>query len=655
MGNLMTSFSTGVSGLKVSQASVNTTAHNLVNVQTQGYVRQQVLTVDFAYNNVGTTALNTMQIGLGSNVAAIRQVRDVFLDKAYRVENGRLNFYQTQSETAQEIESLFGELEGETFQSTITDFWSSLQELTKEANDIVKRTSFVNDAKTLMERATNLITQLNKYQVSLNTEIINQVNRINEIGDAINYYNDKIRRYEAGTEQANDYRDKRNLLLDELSGLISIKYTEAMDGTVTVMAEGVQFVTEDRVFHLDVRKMEGQTNMLNVYWAENGCGDVFNLTSGYSMEKGTDIGSLKSLLIARGNEQANFTDIPSKKDPKYYIENGNGEKVFLQRQYDTDVLNYNNTVGASLVMSIQAQFDQLIHGIVTTMNDILCPNDTLDTVMGNLGLTSQETVLTYTTPERDIDGLKVREHITIDDTGKTTIREIYNRATGTWEVTGDPVINKQVTISSVQIWDEYNAPLGNDENSTPREALFNRNSMDRYTETTITCLDEDGNTVEKTVWVYNEENPDDYYSLYTIGEIEVNQKILDNPSILSLTSNQYQEKPGAYDVTICDQLTKAWQTTFATLDPNTLIESSFVDYYNAMIGSLADKGYIAESVASHQLDTVNTIDNSRQQVIGVSSDEELTNLIMYQQAYNASSRYISVIDEMLEHIITKLG
>lgn len=651
----MTSFSTGVSGLKVSQSSVNMAAHNLANVQTAGYVRQQVVTVDFAYTNLKTTAFNTMQVGLGSNVAVIRQVRDVFLDKAYRLEYGRLSFYQTQTETAQEVESLFGELEGETFQETITDFWTSIQEVTKEPNDIVKRTSLVNEAKILIERATNLTQQLNKYQVSLNTEIMSKVNRINEIGDTIKVLNDKVRQYESGQEQANDYRDQRNQLLDELSGLISITYNEEMDGTVNVYAEGIQFVSSDNVSHLAVETMEGQTNMLKVVWAENGCGDVFRLDQGYSTEKKTDIGSLRSLLIARGEMPANYTDIPKKEDPKYYMDDGSGNKIFLQIQYETDVARYNNTIGSSIIMSTQAQFDQLIHGIVTAMNDILCPNETLDTVMENLGLTSQETQLSYTTPERDVEGTKVRDQITIDSNGKTTIRETYNRGTGMWEVSGDPIVNKDVTIENVKIWDEYTAPIGMDENSTPREGLFNRNDMERYTETTITCKDENGNNVQKTIWVYNEENPDDYYSLYTIGEIEVNEKIVDNPSVLSLTSNQYQGKPGAYDVAVCDKLTKAWQKTFATLDPNTLIKNTFTDYYTSMIGGLADKGKIAESIAEHQFTTVESVNNSRQQVMGVSSDEELTNLIMYQQAYNASSRYITVIDEMLEHIITNLG
>src|SRR5574344_2083793 len=133
--SLMSSFYVGVSGLSVSQASVNTTSHNMANLDTQGYVRQQVLTKDSVYNNIGVTAINTMQVGLGTNMATIRQVRDVFLDKAYRLEVGRLSFYEAQSESVGEVEGLFGELEGEAFQDNLNDFWVSLQELAKEPDN----------------------------------------------------------------------------------------------------------------------------------------------------------------------------------------------------------------------------------------------------------------------------------------------------------------------------------------------------------------------------------------------------------------------------------------------------------------------------------------------------------------------------------------
>ena len=73
-----------------------------------------------------------------------------------------------------------------------------------------------------------------------------------------------------------------------------------------------------------------------------------------------------------------------------------------------------------------------------------------------------------------------------------------------------------------------------------------------------------------------------------------------------------------------------------------------------MIGKLGTDGSIYKSSADTMANTVTSIDNSRQQVIGVSSDEELTKLIKYQSAYNASSRFMTVISQMTELIVTGL-
>ena len=187
-----------------------------------------------------------MQLGLGANFAEIKQVRDMFLDQAYRQEIGRQAFYESQYQAISEIEGLFGELEGVQFQNTMNEFWEAMQELSREPDNIVARASFVQTAVSFIERADNIYGQLSDYQINLNTQIIDQVNRINEIGNEIKELNIKIRHYEsAGVEKANDLRDQRNLLLDELSKIANITYNEDKDGVVTVNLEGMSFVSED--------------------------------------------------------------------------------------------------------------------------------------------------------------------------------------------------------------------------------------------------------------------------------------------------------------------------------------------------------------------------------------------------------------------------
>jgi flagellar hook-associated protein 1 FlgK len=184
------------------------------------------------------------------------------------------------------------------------------------------------------------------------------------------------------------------------------------------------------------------------------------------------------------------------------------------------------------------------------------------------------------------------------------------------------------------------------------EALFNRKSMDRYSEEQeIQILDETGATVTITARVYNEEDPADTSSLFTLGEIEVNPDVMQNYAYIPLSSNSGSAD---YDVNTVNELLTKWQETFSTLNPNTLTQNNFDDYYTSFISNLANRGEQLNTISTNQASMVNSINNQRTQVTGVSSDEELTNLIKYQHAYNASARYVNVVSEMLKDVIDKL-
>jgi flagellar hook-associated protein 1 FlgK len=215
---------------------------------------------------------------------------------------------------------------------------------------------------------------------------------------------------------------------------------------------------------------------------------------------------------------------------------------------------------------------------------------------------------------------------------------------------GVPVVT---TIKPVLLWDKKNAPIGNDTDKSERQELFERKSTERYTKASMTVTD-GATTNTYDVYIYNQEEPTNNYSLYTLGEIKINDKIKNNYSMLPLSANNLSGKAGAYDIATCDKLLNAWKTDFATLDPNTLTKNNFDEYYTAFIGGIANKGDVFDTIATNQKSMVESIDGQRQQVAGVSSDEELTNLIKFQHGYNAAARYISVIDQMLEHVVTRL-
>lgn len=693
---LMTSMFTGVSGLKVNQTGLNATGHNLANVDTAGYVRQQVLSKDFNYNSIGSSNISTFQVGLGTDMASIRQVRDVFLDKSFRLEVGRMGFYQSQYEAVNEVENLMGEMEGVAFQDTLSDFWSTMQELAIEPGDTAKRKLFIEGGINFLERAESVYKQLSNYQETLNKQIMSQVDRVNEIGSQIHDLNKIIQKNESSGQSANDYRDARNQLLDELGGLVNISYSEDVNGIVTVNLEGNQFVTQDSVNKLDVTKTSDQSEMLKVVWASGGR-DVFNLNSAYSMDKNTDIGSLKGLLVARGDEKANYTDIPIRED------------FANDTAYNKAVKEFNNKINPSVIMSIQAQFDQLVHGVTTAINDILSPNADVDSLLKGLDLLVDPAVpqtitdaangKIYTvsgnttnvetqmgTLSTDADGNeyftdKKGNVYTIDETDPANIKVTITEANGkviksgisaarngdeitftkdgvTYTadtVAGTAKSDETIDSKDFLVWDEGKSPVGMDDDKTAREALFNRKNTERYTEAQMSYVDENGDTQTRTVYIYNQEDPEDNYTLFTIGEIEVNAVIKEDCTKIPLSGNKSQGIGDAYDIKVCEKLLAAWQGAFAKLDPNAPAKSNFMEYYNAMIGSVSNKGKVLDGIAEHQRGMVSEIDSSRQGLMGVSSEEELTNMIKFQHGYNANAKYISAIDEMLQHILERLG
>lgn len=583
----MSSLYIGVSGLNASQNALNTTAHNLTNVDTKGFVRQQVLLKDTQYRYAKTPGVSSNQVGSGVDTYLVRQVRDSFLDKSYRLEVGRQGFYDAQYMAVSEIENVFGELEGVAFQDSIESLWVSMQELVKEPDSLVQRDTMVQTAVSLIERADLIKSQLQEYQKNLNTEILDSVNTINEIGTQIKALNDKICSIEsAGLEQANDYRDTRNLLLDQLGQLVNISYRENSNGLVTVTVEGVPFVTEADVNAMGVAQLSETNDMLKPVWPFLGQ-DVLEQTTAYSSNDNTDVGYLKGLLVARGDYEANYTDIPVKPT----LEDFQGDESAFDKamaQYEKDVEAYNNTVNPSCIMTTQAQFDQLIHGLVTKINDILSPNKT----------------------------------ITIVENG----------------------VEKEISIL-----DEDTAPIGMGEgNDKAGTELFSRKNTNRYEKVEVYLA---GSDTPTEVWRYNEEDANDPYSLYTLGQIEVNPDVLKNLSSLPLSA---KENTGDYDSTICDQLVDLWNKDFGTLGPNNLTSNTLKDYYSAMIGELGNRGNTLNVIATNQEEMATSIDSQRASVTGVSSDEELSNMIRYQHAYNASARYINVVSEMLEHIINSL-
>lgn len=570
------SLNIGVLGLQAAQTSLNTTAHNLANAYTEGYVKQTAVYSDYRYVKVGQYVNGNMLSGLGVYVNATSRVRDILIDKAYREETGREGFYSAQYKIVEEIETILGELEGTTFQQEIEDMWKATAELAKDPGNDVARSEFVMAAETFLGRATSIYTDLVNYQKTLDTEVKNSVQTINDLGKQIKSLNDKINAVEAnGIERANDLRDQRDVALDKLANLVKISYSEESNGIVSVKAEGVPFVTTDAVFFMDTAELSGAkgSTYVSAVWPQLDGERVFNLTEEIATSKKNDIGKLKGILLARGEYIANYTDVPK------------AENFATSVDYEAAVKTYNEEIENCAIMKAQALFDNLINGIVTSVNDTLSP-------------------LVETT-------------VAITD-----------------------LLSGTVYPPGTLILDENNSAYG-DDGQLPAEEIFSRADIQRYTQIQGT----DGNTY----YIYNHVNTFGSDSLYTCSNLTINQAILEDYTKIPMLNRE-----GESDMKKGESLMKIWEETFSNLDPGSLTKRTFKDYYNEYVYEIGNMGDLYLSISKNQGTAVSNLETSRQAVMGVSSEEELSNMIKYQSAYGAASRYINVIDEILEHLVTKL-
>ena len=549
---LMGSLYIGASGLQSGQNALNTTAHNLTNIDTTGFTRQQTLLSSKRYITISKNpaAVSDQQYGIGVNLSAVRQVRDYFLDQTYRKESGRSMFYEASTDVLGEVENVLGELNGEDFQTSLSNLWTAIQELSKDPSSSVTQGLLVQRSAEFINRANAVYQDLTNYQDNLNKQIKEKVTTINQYGKQIQALNDQIRKIECGgIEHANDLRDTRNQILDELGKLCKMTYSEDSLGNVSVRIEDSDFVRGDLFYEIGLDASDA-TGFYTPFWIKDAeytvladgtkkynikGAEVFNLDQTVSSSLDTDIGGLKALLLARGDHRANYTDI------------GN---------------NYDN-ISQSIVMNVQAEFDQMIHNVTTKINSILA--------------------------------------------------EVYDPSRG-------------------YMCDKDGSPL----------QLFQKITTDGYEKVT----DAGGNVT----WKYAEEDPARTDTLYTLGNLQVNANLLREPSMLS-----FKKADGSADYDTTGKLKAAFTEESYTLNPNVLKKTTFVDYYKDLVSQVSNTGYAFRNIYENQQTTVEATYNAREQIIGVSSEEELSNMIRFQNAYNASSRYINVISELLEHIISTLA
>ncbi len=275
-------------GLLAQQTSLQTVGHNISNVNTPGYSKQNVT---LAAKDPTPTFIGP----LGNGVDAIEVTRsyDRFVTSTLFAKTSELSGLGTRLSGLKTVESLFNEVEDNGLNGLLDDFWQGWDDLANNAEGTAERT-------TLLQRATMLSQAINdKYQnlmalsKDIDLNIQSSVDDINNISRQIAELNVQIVSAEAGHHSANDLRDQRDELLKRLSELANVRYFETERGSYTVMiGQGSPLVEDDKSWQLKVQNGK-------VTWLGSN-GQQFDLTT-------TDISS---------GELGGWLDIKAKLKPR---------------------------------------------------------------------------------------------------------------------------------------------------------------------------------------------------------------------------------------------------------------------------------------------------------------------------------------------------
>jgi flagellar hook-associated protein 1 FlgK len=290
-------------GLTVSQQAISLTGNNISNVSTEGYTRQR-LVVESIYPNTVSRFANGVTVGGGAEVTSITQVRSAYIDSQLRSEYASLGQWGTRSEELQFIESVLNETsESGSINAALADFFDSISELTTNPDNQEIRTNLQQNGMKLCETLNYYYNQLVDLQNSYNDAMSATVDTVNDLLTSIASYNEKIYAYELGGQQACGLRDSRNVLLDQLSQLIDISYSEDSSGKLTISSGGSTLVN-----HKDVTLLNAVADQTGAVSGETGYYSIY--LDGTTTELAFTSGKLQAYKDLRDGDSTDNIGIP---------------------------------------------------------------------------------------------------------------------------------------------------------------------------------------------------------------------------------------------------------------------------------------------------------------------------------------------------------
>jgi flagellar hook-associated protein 1 len=275
--------------LTVNQVSVQVTSHNISNVNTEGYSRQEVVLAEETPSLIGSCLL-----GNGVKASGVKRYYDKYLDQQISKKNMELGEQQVYQKYFERIESILNE-DSSKLTNNITEFFNAWQELSTDPQNVAVREGIVSSGQNMNRSIKNIYNGLKSIQIEQNNNVKMEVTEINRIVASIADINDKIFEGSAGSGEANDYLDRRNQYVKELSNKIDITSFEDQYGRMTILTSaGKTLVDGGKSWELDTMN-DAATGFYKIGWKDSS-GNLSDITDYISG------GSLRGLVEMRDGQ-----------------------------------------------------------------------------------------------------------------------------------------------------------------------------------------------------------------------------------------------------------------------------------------------------------------------------------------------------------------
>lgn len=635
MGNFF-GLEIGKRSIMTHQTLLSITGHNVANANTPGYTRQmaEVVTTPPFHAPVLFHSTKIGQLGTGVQITAINRLRDAFVDAQIRHENKSAGYWESLQNTLDKVEVILNEPSKDGLRGVMDKFWESWQTLSLNPESEAARSVTAQRGMALAEAFNHTYRQLKELREDVNMQVQIKVDEINSLGKQIADLNRQIMAIVAEGKQPNDLMDKRDLLLDQLSKIANIAVHNRENGLISVDVGDGTLV--EGIYNFNLTTRQDEQGMHLVTWEETG------------LRLRVNGGEIRGLLDARG-----------------------------QTSLETGVSPYKE-----LIPTMLEDLNQLARTIILRTNDLHRGGYTLNNKANDPSTPYSE--ITYP------DGINF---FTMPAVGETVDNWAKFMSVNPL-IEADP---KNIAAASHVTWGEDGSKLnfGDGANALKIARLkhdLNRNEYQfDLTDLTINFPNE---TMAGYLTIQYTDPNDPLVTLSTVIEItapgpgdnafkdltdlaQAIQKQLDSNTDLKTDQVPVYVRcdgrgltfysPSASFVGVADgdvtdpahpllfTVTATFQAGPAAPETGLLEDMTGDDFWRSLCADVGVQSQEAQRMLNNEEILLNQLENKRQSLSGVSLDEEMTNMIKFQHAYNAGARFITTIDEQIDVIINRMG